>query len=442
MTEKEIGYVEVTEVATAPEKSQLMVVRRVDGAREEFEYSDSGKSVVRTVNLTDGRKFSTRIRLKTTDINGEDAQSAFDYAFLRRRTLPTQSRCSSTVRVADLFCGCGGLSLGARGACRAVGKRFLPIAAVDDDPASLKVYERNFGCRGIRPRDITDILDGGIGSEPTDNERLFLKEVKGVDVLLAGPPCQGYSNLNNHTRRDDSRNALYERVARFVEIAKPEHVLIENVPQAVLGKGKAVQRSIDVMRELGYKVDSDVVDLAAIGVPQKRKRHVVIASTSKTLLVQDVVERYRVERVRPVSWAIDDLEDEPPNGMFTTPSKYAEENVRRIRYLHENDVYDLPDRLRPECHRNGNYSCNSVYGRFRWGEPAPTITSGFGCPGQGRFVHPTRMRALTPHEAARLQFFPDFFDFCHVETRASLAKMIGNAAPMRLSYVFCLELLA
>jgi DNA (cytosine-5)-methyltransferase 1 len=83
-----------------------------------------------------------------------------------------------------------------------------------------------------------------------------------------------------------------------------------------------------------------------------------------------------------------------------------------------------------------------MYGRLKPHEPAQTITSGFGSPGQGRFVHPTQLRTLTPHEAARLQFFPDFFDFSLAKKKTALASMIGNAAPMKLSYVFGLELLS
>lgn len=419
-----------------------MVGIHVNGKREEFKYSKSGKSVVRIVNLADGREVSTRIKIENVGPNDGNAQSSFDYAFLRMRHPHEQSPSSPPVRVVDLFCGCGGLSLGAMEACRALGKLFLPVAAVDNDSEALEVYKRNFRLLKTYLHDITDILDGEIGSKPTNNELLFLKEVKNVDILLAGPPCQGYSDLNNRTRRCDSRNALYERVARFVETVEPEHVLIENVPAVIHGRERAVQRSIDVMRELGYKVDSGIVDLAAIGVSQKRRRHVVIASTSKTISVQDVIEKYSAGQARSVKWAIGDLEDEPPNGIFTSPSQHTEENIRRIVYLHKNDVYDLPNRLRPQCHRNDGHSYKSMYGRLRWDEPAQTVTSGFGSPGQGRFIHPTKLRTLTPHEAARLQFFPDVFDFSNVEKRTALAEMIGNAAPMKLSYVFCLELLA
>jgi len=414
----------------------------VVGNREEFEYSQSGKSVLRVVRLLNGRKVTTRIGMKTMDMPEEDAHSAFDYAYLRKRARPTPSQTSQIVRGVDLFSGCGGLSLGAMEACSAVGKSFISIAAVDKDPLSLKVYERNFRCSRTYAHDISDILDGKIGSRPTHNERLFMRNASNADLLLAGPPCQGYSDLNNYTRRNDPRNALYERVARFVEICKPEHVLIENVSAVIHGKEGAVQRSIDVMRGLGYKVDSEIVNVSAIGVPQKRKRHVVVASISKALSVREVVEKYRVECERSVMWAIHDLESEPSNSVFTTPSQQTKQNMQRIRYLRRNNAFELPNRLRPICHSKGGHSYKSMYGRLKPDEPAQTITSGFGSPGQGRFVHPTQPRTLTPHEAARLQFFPDFFDFSLVTKRTALANMIGNAAPMKLSYVFCLELLA
>ena len=397
---------------------------------------------MRTTHFANGRKISTRIARKTTCPDDEDAQSAFDYAFLRERAFPVQSDGAPIIRTVDLFCGCGGLSLGAKEACRALGKRFLPVVAVDKDPISLKVYEHNFQCRRTYTCDISDILNGEIGSRPTNNEDHFLEEVNDVDLLLAGPPCQGYSDLNNRTRRNDPRNVLYERVARFVELARPRHVLIENVSTAIHGREGAVRRSLHVIRRLGYKVDSDVVNLVAIGVPQKRKRHVVIASISKTLSVREVVDKHRIKSERSVRWAIGDLRDEPSDGIFTTPSRHTRENMRRIRYLHEKDRFDLPNWLRPACHRKGRHSYKSMYGRLRLDEPAQTITGGFGSPGQGRFVHPTKLRTLTPHEAARLQFFPDFFDFSLVQKRTSLAEMIGNAAPMKLSYVICLDLLA
>jgi len=410
------------------------------GISEEYNYSKEGKFVFRTVSLANGKRVSTGILRRTTDLC-EDARSAFYYAFLRKRRRFPQPKSSDCVRGVDLFCSCGGLSLGAMEAARAIGKRFIPIAAVDNDPVAIKVYEQNFPGSKTYTLDISKALDGSFGSEPTVNEQDFLRDVKDVRITLAGPPCQGYSSLNNHTRLKDDRNALYERVARFVELVRPEHVLIENVATVIHGREGAVQKSIKEIRELGYTVDSDIVNLASIGVPQKRKRHVVVASASKSLSVHGVIAKYRVENESSVRWAIGDLEDETPKSGLFAPSRLSEENMKRVKYLHENDIYVLPNWLRPRCHRNGN-TYPDMYGRMRLNEPAQTVTCGFQSPGQGRFVHPTRPRTLAPHEAARLQFFPDFFDFSSVESKESLSRLIGNATPWQLSYVFCLELLA
>ena len=99
-----------------------------------------------------------------------------------------------------------------------------------------------------------------------------------------------------------------------------------------------------------------------------------------------------------------------------------------MQWLLEHDAYDLPNALRPECHRN-DHSYKSMYGRLKWNEPAQTITSGFSCIGQGRYMHPDQPRALTAHEAARIQSFPDYFDFSAAIRRSDVATMIGNAVP-------------
>ena len=413
------------------------VTELTNGAREEYKYA--GPNVSRVVLFPNGRTITTRIRAQT---NAVSPRSAFDFAYLRKSTRPVMPHEGRIVRVADIFSGCGGLSLGTMEACRALGKDFVPVLALDRDESCVTVYKRNFHCKHAYQNDITQVLNGRVGSKPTQNERQFLKGVGKVTILLAGPPCQGNSDLNNHTRRDDPRNLLYERVARFVELTRPEHVLIEDVPTAVHGKERAVQKSLATLQRLGYHVDSETVELSTIGVPQRRKRHVVMASMSKKVKIADIVERSRIPYAYSVRWAIGDLERERPIGIFTRPSRHTARNLSRIRFLRKNNSYELPNRFRPPCHRNGGHSYKSMYGRLRPYEPAQTITSGFGSPGQGRFIHPTQMRTITPHEAARLQFFPDFFDFSVVKKRSELAFMIGNAAPMKLSYVLCLGLLA
>jgi DNA (cytosine-5)-methyltransferase 1 len=153
----------------------------------------------------------------------------------------------------------------------------------------------------------------------------------------------------------------------------------------------------------------------------------LVAALGQPPLINDALSLAAVP-VRPVSWALADLVDCTSDAVFDTAAVHSPENERRIRYLFEHDLYDLPDQERPPCHRTKAHSYRSVYGRMRWDEPAPTITTGFGSTGQGRFVHPLRPRSLTPHEAARLQTLPDFFQFGD-PGRTQLQKMIGNSVP-------------
>ncbi len=413
-----------------------------DSEKELYRYSASRKYVSRTVRLDNGKTYSTRLDVGKHPSPSEDPHSAFDQAFLRKARRHVLDEGHPAIRGVDLFCGCGGLSVGAREACLAAGYRFESVLAIDEDSLSLEVYKANFNPSQTYNCDIVNIVDGKSGTLPTPVERVLLKGLGKINILLAGPPCQGHSDLNNRTRRRDRRNKLYERVGRFAEITEPEHILIENVPTVIHARDRALDNTIELLEKHGYEVDTGIVDLSQFGVPQRRKRHVLVASLIKSLSVANVVDKYRVFATRDIRWAIGDLEQEEANGVFTESSKHSQDNLRRINYLFKHDLYDLPNQLRPPCHQDGGHSYISMYGRLKYDEPAQTITSGFGSPGQGRFIHPSQSRTLTPHEAARLQFFPDSFDFSGVTRRTALANMIGNAVPMKLSYVFCLELLS
>jgi DNA (cytosine-5)-methyltransferase 1 len=181
---------------------------------------------------------------------------------------------------------------------------------------------------------------------------------------------------------------------------------------------------------LGYQVDSGVQRADEVGVAQRRRRFFLLASLDSTPSLSASIERRR-RRERPVTWAIEDLGGEG-EGAFESSAVHSAENRRRIAYLFEHDLHDLPDRERPACHRDKPHSYTAVYGRMRADEPAPTITVGFGSTGQGRFVHPCEPRTLTPHEAARVQSFPDWFDFGSLR-RGQLQKAIGNAVPPMLA---------
>lgn len=405
-----------------------------------FDYQRTAETVSRTVFKANGSTFTTRFDIPKGVSRRQDARSVFDQAFLKSPKECWHGPLREELRVADLYSGCGGLSLGAREACIAVGRSFTSVLAADSDPNSRNVYTKNFSPQIFHGDDIWKLLTGNIGNRLNSQENLLKKRIGRIDVLLAGPPCQGHSDLNNYTRRDDERNHLYERVARFAEVAMPAHLIVENVPTVIHGKDRSLDRTLKRLEELNYKIASQIVNLELIGVPQSRKRHVVVASLSKQISIDNVIKRNSVSRHRSLKWAIGDLEQEEPIDIFRTPSVLNRTNLRRIDYLMDNDKYDLPNHLRPVCHQD-EHSYVSMYGRLHYDKPAQTITSGFGSPGQGRYIHPTQRRTLLPHEAARLQFFPDSFDFSSVSLRTALANMIGNAVPMLLTYVLCLELL-
>jgi DNA (cytosine-5)-methyltransferase 1 len=154
-----------------------------------------------------------------------------------------------------------------------------------------------------------------------------------------------------------------------------------------------------------------------------------------------LLEKHYARTTATVRWAVSDLLRLKSLSSLDRAATPSPQNQRRIDFLVDHGLYDLPNSLRPSCHRLKDHSYKSVYGRMHWDRPAQTITSGFKCMGQGRFVHPKERRTLTAHEAARLQFIPDFFSFGETVPSTALATMIANAVPPKLAYVLALELL-
>lgn len=360
-----------------------------------------------------------------------------DQAFLRAKARPALPA-GTAVRIVDLFSGCGGMTLGAIEAARAAGRSTEIVLAMELDDRIRAVYDANF--RSLLNKDRGDVrsrFDGRLGKRATFVERRTAREVGTVDLLLGGPPCEGHSNLNNHTRRRDPKNALYLRMLRAVEILRPRCVIIENVPEVRHATNHAVQQATRRLADLGYQITEAIVSAVRFGVPQLRSRHLLLAVESPCQLPLSLLAEYEIEEVRDLRWAIGDLEDEVLPGVLG-PSILSSENEKRARYLHRYKKYDLPNRLRPDCHKNKpNHKYVSMYGRLSWDAPAQTITTGFGSPGQGRYLHPSRLRTITPHEAARIQFFPDWFDFSVAKFRNVLADCIGNAVPSKVA--FCMS---
>ena len=354
---------------------------------------------------------------------------------LREARRPDFELGDDPVRVVDLFAGCGGLTLGLAQAAQTLGRPIDIRLAVDLEPDAIAVYAANFPKAAAEVGTVETYFDGALGAKLTKVEERTKGRVGEVDVLVGGPPCQGHSDLNNHTRRADPKNALYGRMARAAEVLMPAVVIIENVPAVRHDKAKVVDTSLDHLRGLGYHVADEVVELRKLGVPQTRRRHILLAVASSISLapVDLLADAQAGAEQRNLRWAIGDLVKRSGVSSYDTASRPNAVNDARMRWLLQNDQYDLPNALRPVCHQN-EHSYKSMYGRLSWDHPAQTITSGFGSMGQGRYMHPEAARCLTPHEAARIQGLPDYFHFEPVTRRGVLATMIGNAVPPQLSY--------
>jgi DNA (cytosine-5)-methyltransferase 1 len=356
---------------------------------------------------------------------------AADAGFLRTSTRPDYEAITPRVRIVDLFAGGGGLSLGMAEAAKRNGRGVRIVLAAEERSDAAAIYRRNFPGARVLGNDVAHLFDGAVGSVPTGGEVRIRAQVGRVHVLLAGPPCQGHSDLNNHTRRDDPRNDLHLRVARAAEVLRPTSVLVENVPTIRYDVGSSVPRARQVLEGAGYAVATAVVDLLGVGVPQRRRRHILLASCRLGVdpdLILSATAVCSQHDSRTVRWAIEDLLDVGSAKLVDVASVATPANRERIAWLFDHDEYDLPNHLRPECH-HADHSYVSMYGRLRWDAPAQTITTGYGSTGQGRYVHPARRRTITPHEAARLQTFPDFFDLGYGATRNAWAHVIGNAVP-------------
>jgi DNA (cytosine-5)-methyltransferase 1 len=352
---------------------------------------------------------------------------------LRATSRPDFELGAPTLRVVDLFSGCGGLTLGVSQAASDHGWAIEIALAVDLDSTANSVYKINFPKAVVRADRVEDLFDGSFQASSTSTEQMLVKDIGTIHALIGGPPCQGHSDLNNHTRRNDPKNLLYLRMARAAEVLKPRIVLIENVPAVQHDKRNVVGRVQTHLSALGYRVSDCIVQLDKLGIAQRRRRHLLLATRPDWPDPHDVFSCLAQNEYEDhdLNWAIGDLAHITPRYGLDQVPRASKDNLRRMAWLLQHDRYDLPNSLRPICHQN-DHSYKSMYGRLRWDQPAQTITSGFTSIGQGRYMHPDQMRALTAHEAARIQGFPDYFDFSAVVHRTALSTMVGNAVPPQL----------
>lgn len=423
-------------------------------------YSQSEGRVLRTVSVGD-RSWTSAVDNLADE--GLQPAGAWWQSFLRGGTVYVDSAVGKPkkIRSVDAFCGSGGLTLGATQAAIATGHVLESVAAIDVDHDGLAIHKANFGTKHIVHSNASSLVDWHVSGEgeksrfayePEILDPNLAAEIGNIDLFVAGPPCQGHSNLNNKTRREDPRNLLYVTAVALGVGLRATSIVIENVPEVVNDKSDVVNIAKALLKAAGYAwIDSGVLAADHMGGAQTRKRYFLVASRVSEpvaeLSIKDVAKGLK-HAARPLSWAIGDLlsdpSQQPKTGIMDTTPMLSADNLTRIHHLFDNDLYDLPNEVRPDCHKDG-HTYPSVYGRLWWDKPSQTITTGFLTPGRGRYVHPLRPRVITPHEAARIQSFPDTFSFvvdqANPPSRTGVQKWIGDAVPPLLGYAATLPLM-
>jgi len=408
-------------------------------------YATRNRRAYLRLGLGDKEVVSTR----THHVGSKDPFLSWWRSFLTSRRIEDAAE-MKPVRILDLFSSVGGLTLGVSEALRAMGRRAEVIAGVDVDEDALASFQVNHDAGLVIHGSVSDLVDMRVAGRGTAATFAYVPEAlkalanltKAPDVIVAGPPCQGHSTLNNHTRGDDPKNRLYLTVPALAVALDVPVVIIENVPNVVNDKQGVVSSAHQLLRAAGYHVTAATLAADKLGWPQTRKRYFMVATKDSYPIELPWLKARLARDAAPVEWAIGDLEDtlDPDDVMLGQP-EFSPENRERIDYLFQSGEHDLPLEIRPECHRDGT-TYKAVYGRMIPGTPAPTITTGFVTPGRGRFIHPTRPRVLTPREAARIQGFPDWFQFVPAgggqPSRAMVAKWIGDAVPSVLGFTAAL----
>ena len=323
-------------------------------------------------------------------------------------------------RAIDLFCGCGGLSLGLRHA------GFKVVAAVDNDPLSVLTYRRNHPIEPIK-KDIRKV-------DPQDLMVKLESEPGKLDLLAGCPPCQGFSTLrtlNGNRRVDEPLNELVFQFVRFARVFRPKALMMENVP-ALHGDWRLTQVKKE-LKALDYEYDAQILDAAEFGVPQRRRRMILLAVQTKygrPSFVTPLCDRRTVaDAIRGLPSPKDSAD--PAHNYPVRRTDYVLSMIRRIP-KDGGSRTDLPPEDQLKCHRDFN-GFKDIYGRMAWNAPAPTITGGCINPSKGRFLHPEEDRAVTLREAALLQGFPASYEFDLSRGRYPAALLIGNAFPPKFA---------
>lgn len=325
----------------------------------------------------------------------------------------------SNFRAIDLFCGAGGLTVGLQEA------GFDVLAGVEINKSAIETYSLNHKNHVLYDIDIRKLSPKKVLTD------LNLKKGE-LDLLAGCPPCQGFSThrtRNRVTSIEDVRNDLVFEFVRFVKDMMPKTIMMENVPG--LAKDERIYQVRKELVTLGYVFDESTIvvrDAADYGVPQRRRRMIMLASRfGKVEGPKKVTKRKTVRdaifKLKEPGTSNDELHD-----LIVKRS----DKVQKMISLVPKDggsCSEIPKRYWLPCHLKQPNSYQDVYGRMAWDDVAPTITGGCHQPSKGRYIHPDKDRAITLREAALLQTFPKSYKFSMSKGKDSVALMIGNALP-------------
>lgn len=334
------------------------------------------------------------------------------------------------IAVVDLFCGIGGLTHGF------IREEFNVVAGIDIDETCKYAFEKNNNSKFIS-KSVSDI-------SATELDKLFGNSK--IKVLIGCAPCQPFSSytFKDPEKRDNQKWKLLYEFQRLILETEPDIISMENVPQLInFKKAPVFNDFIETLKKQGYYVHFEIVNCTEYGIPQKRKRLVLIASKlGKINLIPKTHNKSNFVTVKDAIGDLPPIEDGEfhPQDRLHFARKLSPKNKIRIKNTPYGGSWkDWPDELMLECHKkDSGKSYSSVYGRMKWEESSPTMTTHCLGYGNGRFGHPEQNRGISLREASILQSFPKkyvFFKEGHSYSSVMIARQIGNAVPVRLGEV-------
>ena len=342
-------------------------------------------------------------------------------------------------RILDLFCGAGGFSCGLDQV-----EGMSTEVALDFDVNAVNTFQKNF------PN--SKCICGNICDEDVKKQIIELCKERKINMIVGGPPCQGFSLKGKNLGLDDSRNFLFLEYVDIVSRVKPEVFIIENVKNMISsGNGYFIKQIYEKFTALGYTLNHSILNAYNFGVPQTRERTIIIGTLNNKGIT---LPNEYVEKKTTVRDAISDL-TYLESGEGADVSNYINESQSEYQRMlrdgmtvlhnhkatnHSKVALDKLKLIPPEGDKAsipkelyGNQKFMTTWSRLVWDKPSPTIDTRFDTPSNGRNSHPYLNRSITPREAARIQSFPDSFIF--YGNKCSICKQIGNAVPPILAKV-------